>query len=176
MEMGKVSSAIVAENMGMQGSFSVAFSAHASIGTLPIVWYGTPEQKQKYLPRLGSGEWIGAYALSEATARPAPPNPPTPAVRRVRTAGAEAEVPAQAGVGRVDWRVRAVGVYVGFRRAERAHPGGALRGRHDLYAERREDVDHQRRHRGPLYGLRQVRGRRGQGRGRERGEADGVSD
>src|SRR6185312_10356121 len=37
------------------------------IGTLPIVWYGTPEQKQKYLPKLASGEWIGAYALSEAT-------------------------------------------------------------------------------------------------------------
>ena len=67
MEMDKVSSAIVAENMGIQGSFSVAFSAHAGIGTLPIVWYGTPEQKQKYLPRLGSGEWIGAYALSEST-------------------------------------------------------------------------------------------------------------
>ena len=67
MEMDKVSSAIVAENMGRQGSFSVAFSAHAGIGTLPIVWYGTPEQKQKYLPKLGSGEWIGAYALSEST-------------------------------------------------------------------------------------------------------------
>ncbi len=67
MEMDKVSSAIVAENMGRQGSFSVAFSAHVGIGTLPIVWYGTPEQKQKYLPKLGSGEWIGAYALSEST-------------------------------------------------------------------------------------------------------------
>ena len=67
MEMDKVSSAIVAENMGRQGSFSVAFSAHVGIATLPLVWYGTPEQKQKYLPRLGSGEWIGAYALSEST-------------------------------------------------------------------------------------------------------------
>jgi alkylation response protein AidB-like acyl-CoA dehydrogenase len=52
LEMDKVTSAIVAENIGKQGSFSVAFSAHVGIGTLPIVWYGTPEQKQKYLPKL----------------------------------------------------------------------------------------------------------------------------
>jgi alkylation response protein AidB-like acyl-CoA dehydrogenase len=67
MEMDKVTSAIVAEGIALQGSFCVAFSAHSGIGTLPIVWYGTPEQKQKYLPKLGSGEWIGAYALSEST-------------------------------------------------------------------------------------------------------------
>ncbi len=67
MEMDKVTSAIVAEEIAKQGSFCVAFSAHSGIGTLPIVWYGTPEQKQKYLPKLGSGEWIGAYALSEST-------------------------------------------------------------------------------------------------------------
>jgi butyryl-CoA dehydrogenase len=67
MEMDKVTSAIVAEGIARQGSFCVAFSAHTGIGTLPIVWYGTPEQKQKYLPKLGSGEWIGAYALSEST-------------------------------------------------------------------------------------------------------------
>jgi alkylation response protein AidB-like acyl-CoA dehydrogenase len=67
LEMDKVTSAIVAENIAKQGSFSVAFSAHTGIGTLPIAWYGTPEQKQRYLPRLASGEFIGAYALSEST-------------------------------------------------------------------------------------------------------------
>jgi alkylation response protein AidB-like acyl-CoA dehydrogenase len=67
LEMDKVTSAIVAENIAMQGSFSVAFSAHTGIGTLPIAWYGTAAQKRKYLPRLASGEYVGAYALSEAT-------------------------------------------------------------------------------------------------------------
>jgi alkylation response protein AidB-like acyl-CoA dehydrogenase len=67
MEMDKVTSAIVAESMSQLASFSVAFSAHVGIGTLPIVWYGTPAQKQKYLPKLATGEWIGAYALSESS-------------------------------------------------------------------------------------------------------------
>jgi butyryl-CoA dehydrogenase len=67
LEMDKVTSAIIAENIAKQGSFSVAFSAHVGIGTLPIVWYGTPEQKRRYLPKLASGEFIGAYALSEST-------------------------------------------------------------------------------------------------------------
>jgi len=67
LEMDKVTSAIIADNIAKQGSFSVAFSAHVGIGTLPIVWYGTPEQKQKYLPKLASGEFVGAYALSEST-------------------------------------------------------------------------------------------------------------
>jgi len=67
LEMDKVTSAIVAENIAPQGSFSVIFSAHVGIGTLPIVWYGTAEQKRRYLPRLATGECIGAYALSEAT-------------------------------------------------------------------------------------------------------------
>jgi alkylation response protein AidB-like acyl-CoA dehydrogenase len=67
LEMDKVTSAIVAENIAKQGSFSVIFSANTGIGTLPIVWYGTPEQKQRYLPKLASGEFIGAYALSEST-------------------------------------------------------------------------------------------------------------
>jgi alkylation response protein AidB-like acyl-CoA dehydrogenase len=67
LEMDKVTSAIVAENIARQGSFSVIFSAHVGIGTLPIVWYGTAEQKKKYLPKLASGEFIGAYALSEST-------------------------------------------------------------------------------------------------------------
>jgi len=48
-------------------SFSTAFGAQVGIGTLPTVWYGTEEQKQRYLPRLATGEWIVAYALSEAS-------------------------------------------------------------------------------------------------------------
>jgi alkylation response protein AidB-like acyl-CoA dehydrogenase len=67
MEMDKVTSALIAESVSQLASFSVAFSAHAGIGTLPIVWYGTPAQKQKYLPKLATGEWIGAYALSESS-------------------------------------------------------------------------------------------------------------
>ena len=67
LAMDKVTSAIIADRMSMLASFSVAFSAHVGIGTLPIVWYGTEEQKQKYLPKLATGEWIAAYALSEAS-------------------------------------------------------------------------------------------------------------
>ena len=67
MEMDKVSSSIVADRMAKQGSFAVTFSAHVGIATLPIVWFGTPEQKKKYLPLLGSAEWIGGYALSESS-------------------------------------------------------------------------------------------------------------
>src|SRR5689334_16097472 len=67
LEMDKVTSALIAGSMSQLASFSVAFSAHAGIGTLPIVWYGTPAQKQKYLPKLATGEWIGAYALSESS-------------------------------------------------------------------------------------------------------------
>jgi butyryl-CoA dehydrogenase len=67
LEMEKVTSALVADSMSKLGSFSVAFSAHCGIGTLPIVWYGTSEQKRKYLPKLATGEWIGAYALSESS-------------------------------------------------------------------------------------------------------------
>src|SRR5438445_568363 len=67
LEMDKVTSAIVAESISKLGSFSVAFSTHVGIGTLPIVWYGTDAQKQKYLPKLSTGEWIGAYALSESS-------------------------------------------------------------------------------------------------------------
>ncbi|HEX3436430.1 MAG TPA: acyl-CoA dehydrogenase family protein [Pseudacidobacterium sp.] len=67
LAMDKVTSAIIADRMSMVASFSVAFSAHVGIGTLPIVWYGTDAQKEKYLPKLASGEWIAAYALSEAS-------------------------------------------------------------------------------------------------------------
>jgi butyryl-CoA dehydrogenase len=67
MEMDKVTSAVIAESISKLGSFSVAFSAHTGIGTLPIVWYGTAAQKEKYLPKLATGEWISAYALSESS-------------------------------------------------------------------------------------------------------------
>jgi alkylation response protein AidB-like acyl-CoA dehydrogenase len=67
LEMDKVTSALIAESLNNNASFSVAFGAHAGIGTLPLVWYGTEEQKRKYLPKLASGELIAAYALSEAS-------------------------------------------------------------------------------------------------------------
>ena len=61
----KVSSAVVGEQFALQASFAGTQSSHVNIGTLPIVFFGTEEQKRKYLPRLASGEWIGAYALTE---------------------------------------------------------------------------------------------------------------
>ena len=68
METDKVASTIVTEQMGQYSSFVAAFSGHTGIGTLPIAYFGTEEQKQKYLPRLATGELLGAYALSEAEA------------------------------------------------------------------------------------------------------------
>ncbi len=68
LDLDKVTSALVAQNLSAVGSFAVTFSAHVGIGTLPLVWYGTEEQKAKYLPKLASGEWIAAYALSESSA------------------------------------------------------------------------------------------------------------
>jgi alkylation response protein AidB-like acyl-CoA dehydrogenase len=67
MEMDKISSAIIADRIAVSGSFSVTWGAHVGIGTLPIVYFGTKEQKAKYLPKLASGDWVGAYALSENT-------------------------------------------------------------------------------------------------------------
>ncbi|HKT26068.1 MAG TPA: acyl-CoA dehydrogenase family protein [Terriglobales bacterium] len=67
MDMDKVTSAIIADYIAKSGSFSVTWGAHVGIGTLPIVYFGTPEQKQKYLPKLASGDWVGAYALSESS-------------------------------------------------------------------------------------------------------------
>ncbi len=63
-DLGMIVSALVGMEM-RQASFAVAMGAHTTIGTLPIVFYGTPEQKQKYLPALATGEIIGAYALTE---------------------------------------------------------------------------------------------------------------
>ena len=58
-------SMLVTEKLGAGNSFSVAFSAHSGIGTLPILYYGTDAQKQKYVPKLASGELKGAYCLTE---------------------------------------------------------------------------------------------------------------
>ncbi|MFC5863336.1 acyl-CoA dehydrogenase family protein [Acidicapsa dinghuensis] len=68
LAMDKITSAIVADNLSVSGGFSVTLGAHCTIGTMPLVWYGTHEQKAKYLPKLASGEWIAAYALSESSA------------------------------------------------------------------------------------------------------------
>jgi len=62
----KAVSMLMAEKLAKSGSFQVAYGAHTGIGTLPIVYFGTKEQKQKYLPGLATGELLGAYALTEA--------------------------------------------------------------------------------------------------------------
>jgi butyryl-CoA dehydrogenase len=65
--MDKVSSTLITDHISVLASFSTAFGAHIGIATLPLVWYGTEEQKRRYLPKLASCEWIGAYGLSEAS-------------------------------------------------------------------------------------------------------------
>jgi alkylation response protein AidB-like acyl-CoA dehydrogenase len=66
--LDKVSSTVVAEAIGSAGSFAVVHAAHTGIGTLPIVYFGNEDQKRKYLPKLASGEWCGAYCLTESDA------------------------------------------------------------------------------------------------------------
>jgi alkylation response protein AidB-like acyl-CoA dehydrogenase len=64
--MGFISTMLVCDYFsGVSGSLSTAFGAHTGIGTMPITLYGTEEQKQKYVPKLASGEWFGAYCLTE---------------------------------------------------------------------------------------------------------------
>ncbi len=63
----KITSSLIAEHLSVLASFSTALGAHVGIATLPLVWYGSEEQKHRYLPKLASCEWIGAYALSEAS-------------------------------------------------------------------------------------------------------------
>ncbi len=65
--LDKASSLVVAEKTSQNAAFSATVGAHTGIGTLPIVFFGNEEQKQKYLPRLVSGETVAAYCLSEAT-------------------------------------------------------------------------------------------------------------
>ncbi|MBX3240121.1 MAG: acyl-CoA dehydrogenase family protein [Chitinophagaceae bacterium] len=60
-----VTSTLVNEGLGSGFSFSVALAAHTGIGTLPILYFGTPEQKAKYIPKLTTGEWKGSYGLTE---------------------------------------------------------------------------------------------------------------
>ena len=67
MGLDKVSSTLITDHISVLASFSTAFGAHIGIATLPLVWYGTEEQKQRYLPKLATCEWIGAYGLSEAS-------------------------------------------------------------------------------------------------------------
>jgi alkylation response protein AidB-like acyl-CoA dehydrogenase len=67
LELDKISSVLVAEEMARDGSWATTVGAQAGIGILPITFFGTEEQKAKYLPKLASAEWIGAYCLSEAS-------------------------------------------------------------------------------------------------------------
>ena len=115
LAMDKVTSALVSDRIAVSASFSVSFSAHTGIGTLPVIWYGTAAQKQKYLPKLATGEWIAAYALSESTS----------------------------GIGRDEY----------------SRPGAAFARWQAVHPERREDVDFQRRLRGPFHRLREDRRR-----------------
>ena len=59
---------LIADIMGSAGSFSTAYGAHTGIGTLPILYYGTEEQKKKYVPKLATGEWKACYCLTEPDA------------------------------------------------------------------------------------------------------------
>ncbi|MGD1081344.1 MAG: acyl-CoA dehydrogenase family protein [Candidatus Sulfotelmatobacter sp.] len=67
LEMDKVTAAVIADHIAKYAGFATTWGAHSGIGLLPIVYFGTEEQKNKYLPRLASGEIVGAYALSEAS-------------------------------------------------------------------------------------------------------------
>jgi alkylation response protein AidB-like acyl-CoA dehydrogenase len=65
--MDKITSVLIADHIAVLASFSTAFGAHTGIGTMPLVWYGTEEQKKRYLPKLANAEVIASYCLSEAT-------------------------------------------------------------------------------------------------------------
>src|SRR5215472_8471202 len=67
LEMDKVTAAVIADHIAKYAGFATTWGGHTGIGTLPIVYFGTEQQKQKYLARLASGEIVGAYALSEST-------------------------------------------------------------------------------------------------------------
>ncbi len=75
-----VTSMLALEEMGKGYSFAVAYSAHTGIGTLPILYFGNEKQKQEYLPKLATGEFIGAYCLTEPDAGSDPNNGKTKAV------------------------------------------------------------------------------------------------
>lgn len=65
LELDKATSMLVGEKIAPSGSFSVAYAAHSGIGTLPLVYYGTDAQKEQYLEKIITGEWIAAYCLTE---------------------------------------------------------------------------------------------------------------
>jgi len=65
MNQDVISGCIIAEEVGRSGSFATTLICHIGIGTLPILYFGTEEQKQKFLPKLGSGEWAASYCLTE---------------------------------------------------------------------------------------------------------------
>ena len=67
LEMDKVTAAVIADHIAKYAGFGTTWGAHSGIGLLPLVYFGTEEQKKKYLPRLAAGEIVGAYALSEAS-------------------------------------------------------------------------------------------------------------
>jgi butyryl-CoA dehydrogenase len=67
MGLDKVTSTVITDHISVLASFSTAFGAHTGIATLPLVWYGTEEQKRRYLPKLATGEWVGSYGLSESS-------------------------------------------------------------------------------------------------------------
>src|SRR5580692_9683700 len=67
MGMDKTTSSLITDRISVLASFSTAFGAQIGIGTLPLVWYGTEEQKRRYLPKLATAEWMAAYSLSEAS-------------------------------------------------------------------------------------------------------------
>jgi alkylation response protein AidB-like acyl-CoA dehydrogenase len=67
LEMDKVTSAVIADHIAKYAGFATTWGGHTGIATLPIVYFGSEEQKKKYLPRLAAGEMVGAYALSEST-------------------------------------------------------------------------------------------------------------
>jgi alkylation response protein AidB-like acyl-CoA dehydrogenase len=67
LDMDKVTAAVIADHIAKYAGFATSWGGHTGIGTLPIVYFGTEQQKKKYLPRLATGEIVGAYALSEAS-------------------------------------------------------------------------------------------------------------
>ena len=67
LEMDKVTAAVIADHIAKYAGFATTWGGHSGIGTLPIVYFGTEEQKKRFLPKLASGEMVGAYALSEST-------------------------------------------------------------------------------------------------------------
>src|SRR4030067_520104 len=65
LDLPKTTSMLAAEKASIYGGFSVAYTAHSGIGTLPLVYYGTKEQKERYLGKIITGEWLSGYCLTE---------------------------------------------------------------------------------------------------------------